>query len=402
MADIVVSFNPATSDLTRVSVPQSARSGGIVFWNESNISLNISFQDGTTMYLPGWYHRHKCGYAGDITWTLRTTLNSPNPPTSEIIVEMYVHGEHFPTDGPIVRQTNGSAEASVTSTNAIVNTGNPPLTSIISAQPADAASSTWAADTSGNLTIKSDNVGTLTTLIQLIAGASPAVKLAAAAVLTECLGNLQVDGNATFTGTSTHTGTATFNGQVTLGSANGIIGGSNTLIGKTSAGDILDAGTTADTYLKSVNNINFQNNGTTQVTVSSNGLRSVNGAYYGTDLSNTIIQSTGSTGTGNTRVQNTDHISLQVPGGSEQLGISSTGCTFAHSINLVNGSLGQLKNFSGTGNGTIATGITNPTAICFNPCTQSGSSQTIGGTTSSSSVITTGAGLAWSATAWHN
>lgn len=395
MADIVAFFNPATSDLTKVTIPQSARSGGIVFWNESNISLNISFQDGTTMYLPGWYHRHKCGYSGDITWSLRTTLNSPNPPTSEVIVEMYVSGEHFPSDGPIVRQTNGSAEASVTSTNAIVNTGNPVLTSIISAQPIDAASPTWAADNSGNLTIKSDNAGTLTTLLQLIAGASPAVKLAAAAVLVECLGDVQVDG------TTTLQGTLVANGQITLGSTAGIIGGTHTLIGKTTAGDILDAGTTADTYLKSLNNINLQVNGSTQVTVSSNGLRAVNGAVYGTDLSNTIIQSTGSSGSGNTRVQNTDHISLQVPGGSEQLGISSTGCTFSHSINFPVGSIGQLSKFNGTGNGTVATGITNPTAISFDPCTASGSSQTIGGTLASSSVVTTGAGLAWQGTAWH-
>lgn len=401
MADIVAAFNPATSDLTKISIPQSARSGGIVFWNESNVSLNISFQDGSTMYLPGWYHRHKCGYAGDISWVLRTTLNSPNPPTSEVIVEMYVSGEHFPTDGPIVRQTNGSAEASVTSTNAIVNTGNPPLTSIISAQPTDAASPTWSADTSGNMTVKSDNVGTLTTLIQLIAGASPSVKLAAASVLVEVLGDLLIDGNTTFTGTSTHTGTATFNGQVTLGGTNGIIGGSHTLIGKTSAGDILDAGTTSDTYLKSANNINFQINGTTQATVNSNGLRAINGALYGTDTSNTIIQSTGSSGSGNTRVQSTDQVNIQVPGGTSQMTATSTGCTFSHSINFPVGSLGQLAKFSGTGNGTVATGVTNPTAICFDPCTASGSSQTIGGTIATSSVVTTGAGLAWQGTAWH-
>ena len=321
----MAAFNPATANLSKVTIPQSARTGGVVFWNESNISLNISFQDGTTMYLPGWYHRHKCGYAGDITWELRTTLNSPNPPTSEIIVEMYVSGEHFPTDGPIVRQTNGSAEASVTSTNAIVNTGNPPLTSIISAQPVDAVSATWSADNSGNLTIKSDNAGTLATLLQLIAGASPSVKIAAASIATEILGVLNLDG------------------QVNLGTG-GIVGGSNTLLGKTAPGDILDAGTTADTYLKSANNIRFQIAGTTQGTMSSNGLQVNTGSFYGVDGSNTIIQSTGTSGSGNTRLQNTDHISIQVPGGSEQMSVTSTAINLQTQTNL-NGQVNATQNF---------------------------------------------------------
>lgn len=351
MADIVTAFNPASTDLTKVSVPQSARTGGIVIWNESNISLNLTFQDGTTMYLPGWYHRHKCGYAGDITWALRTTLNSPNPPTSEVIVEMYTSGEHFPSDGPIVRQTNGSAAAQVTSTNQIVNTGNPPLTNIITAQPNDATAQTWLADTSGNLLIRSDNAGALTNLLQLVAGVGPEVIIAAASVITQIAGAMTVGSDVTVTGHVDATG-----------------------------------------YV-----------------------RAENGSFYGVDGSNTILQSTGTTGSGNTRLQNTDHISLQVPGGSEAIGINSTTTTMessavnvtgtmtlSHSLNLVNGSIGQLKQFSGTGNGTFASGITNPTGIAPDPCTVSGSSQTIGMTVVSSPVVTTGAGLAWSATAWHS
>jgi hypothetical protein len=385
----------STSGNTQLNTNPYPDTRGLIITNESPYMLQVTLsgistfgvtaQTETAILVPSAYN-------GSITLScldyLATSKDSPSYvafiqsfSVSDSLYQIMAKGGS--TGYPIALPRSVSSNLSTNTTNAISNTGNPPLTNFIFAQPTDVTSPTWNGDTSGNLTIKSDNAGTLVTLLQLIAGSSPSVKLAAASIICEILGSLQVDG------------------QITLGT-NGIIGGTNTLIGKTTSGDILDAGSTSDTYLKSVNNVNIQINGTTQVQVSSSGLRAINGAIYGTDTSNTIIQSTGSTGTGNTRVQNTDHISLQVPGGSEQLGISSTGCTFAHSINLVNGSLGQLKNFSGTGNGTVATGITNPTAICFNPCTVSGSTQTIGGTTSSSSVVTTGAGLSWSATAWHN
>jgi hypothetical protein len=81
---------------------------------------------------------------------------------------------------------------------------------------------------------------------------------------------------------------------------------------------------------------------------------------------------------------------------ADQLLATSTGCN----MNLRNGgSLAGLTTFSGTGNGTVSTGLTNPTTIAFDDCTLSGSSQTLGGTIASSSVVTTGAGLAWRGTA---
>ena len=352
-----------------------------------------------------------------------------NAPAKQITVIGYPAGYNPAGTTSLSRMNNiaNPVSTSVTSTNSIVNSGNPPGTSIISATPSDAASATWTADTSGNLTVKGDNSGTLTTLIQLIAGASPSVKLAAAAVLTEALGNLKVDGTfesvgaATCDSTLTVTGTSLLTGAVTASAA------------MTVNGTLTGAG--------------------------SGGIVSTSGAFYGTDGSNTIIQSSGTSGSGNTRLQNTDHISIQVPGGSEAIGVNSSQVTIekslifngqlgvssaadvidastgadtyikcrstgninfqspngttvahfdtsgqlnvAHSIILVNGSIGQLKNLSGTGSATVSTGITNPTSIAFDPCTASGSSQTIGGTIASSTVVTAGAGLAWAATAWH-
>lgn len=83
----------------------------------------------------------------------------------------------------------------LTTATQLINDGNAPLTTIIEATPSDAASSTWKADNSGNLTVKGDNAGALTTLLQLIAGASPAVQLGASSFNTEVLGGLQVDAN---------------------------------------------------------------------------------------------------------------------------------------------------------------------------------------------------------------
>jgi hypothetical protein len=350
------------------------------------------------------------GFTGNLIFTpIQVLSDVSNAPSYAILLDTYGVGEEPTGSYPVALSravvVSGSVNSNVTSTNAILNSGNPGGTSIISAQPSDAAAATWAADNSGNLTVKGDNgTGTLTTLIQLIAGASPAVKLAAATVLVEALGALQVDSTLTVQGNTTLQGNATIQG--------------------------------------------------------SGGVTSTSGAYYGTDPSNTIIQSSGTSGTGNTRIQNTDHISVQVPGGSEVIGVTSSqvtvqqsiifkgllgvsasgdvidastgadtyikcrsggninfqspnGTTVAHfdtsgqlnvshSIILVSGSLGQLKNFSGTGSATVATGITNPTSICFDPCTASGSSQTLGGTIASSSVVTAGAGLAWAGTAWHS
>jgi len=70
------------------------------------------------------------------------------------------------------------------------------------------------------------------------------------------------------------------------------------------------------------------------------------------------------------------------------------------------GTLNALQEFHGTGNGNVNTGVVNPLGLAFNPCTVSGSSQTIGGTIpgggSSTTTVTTGAGLAWSGQVYRN
>jgi hypothetical protein len=65
------------------------------------------------------------------------------------------------------------------------------------------------------------------------------------------------------------------------------------------------------------------------------------------------------------------------------------------------GSFTGVSRFTGTGSGTVATGLTNPFSIMADPCNVSGSSQTFGATRASSSVVTVGAALGWEATAYN-
>lgn len=195
MSDILTVFDPATSTTTQFLAGTNSAFGTTLFWNESNISLFLTFQNGDVLYLPAWYVRHKTGLTGNVnvTWDVHTVLNSGQVPTSEVIVESYNSDEPYPPDGPLVRQANGNTNSTAVG-NTLINTGNAPGTSVIDIQPSGATSPTISADNSGNFSVSGDNAGTLTTLLQLIAGASPAVKLAAATLVTEVLGDMKLDG----------------------------------------------------------------------------------------------------------------------------------------------------------------------------------------------------------------
>ena len=219
----------------------------------------------------------------------------------------------------------------MTATNAISNTGNAPLSNWLAVMPNDALANTFTADTSGNLTVKSDNVGVLTTLLQLIAGASPAVKLAAAAVLTEVLGTLQVDQSADFDSTLNADGAVTFGSTLTVTSDTLL---SNGKLGTAATGDIIDA-SGADTSLK------------------------VRGA--------------------------TNAIHLQAPAGTDVATFAYNQITFNQGLQMANGhiiqfNIGQIKDLNnGTANsGTINHGLTGTPAAVLCVCDTASSSATVG------------------------
>lgn len=422
--NIVTKFDPSSALTGTFNVVFPGNRGKMLVYNESNVNLMLTFSSSDTTYVPAWTAMIYCLNnltSPLVTWSVFSQLTSSGAPISQVVIETFDANEPVPGTypAPLVRQTNiGNAVSTVaTGSSFLLNNGSPPLTNIITATPSDAGSATWNADNSGNLTVKSDNAGTLTTLLQLIAGASPAVKLAAASVLTEALGNLKADGTfesvgaATLDSTLAVTGTSTFTGDVTFnGAGNSITVAHNSLV----------SGNEAVTGTLTVTGDATFNGAGSGVTVANNlavaGTSSLDNGAIVTDGTGGILY-TGKLGVSSAgdvidastgastyfKARSGGAINFQTPDGTTTVSISSSGfLTLVHSLNLVVGSLGQLSTFNGTGNQTVATGVTNPTAIAFDPCTVSGSSQTIGGTVASSSVVTTGSGLAWRGTAWHS
>lgn len=152
--------------------------------------------------------------SGSIKTTFQNNKGiSPANPGAILIVIYFTKGEMPVGTWPVTIPTSVvQGSSTVTVAQSIQNNGNSPTTPIITAQPSDVTgvNPTVLMDNSGNTSISSDNEGVLTTLLQLIAGASPAVKLAAASVLTEALGNMKVDG------TFESVGSAIFDGSITL------------------------------------------------------------------------------------------------------------------------------------------------------------------------------------------
>lgn len=335
----------------------------------------------------------------------------PSPPVTQLFTIYYHPGESVSDIASLGNSPIGIGGTVNTSTvNELINTGQGPGTAIINVQPSDAPAQTWAADNSGNLTIKSDNAGTLSTLLQLIAGASPSVKLAAAAILTEVLGQLQVDGQLTVNNAGT-----------------GIIGSTSMKLGQSASGDILDASGTI-TYLKGASAVYTQvPNGNTQMFVDTTGLTVNSSVKVGaaltalTTLSNASIRSTGhmqlSTSTtdgdvfdaipaGSTYIKGNTGINFQVPNGTDIGNFSNIGVftavgfklsgTDGHNYQLYAGSLSRLSTFSGTGSTTVNHNLGNTPTYVTVVCNASGGSQTQGVTfTSTQATIVSGAGLSW-------
>lgn len=205
---IVDTFDPSlvTSDTFNAGFPNGV--GRIVVYNESNVNLKLSWGSFST-YCPAWTAMLYCISTSNINinWQQQSTLVSTGAPISQVIVEAFDNNETIVGTFPaaLVRQTNigNTVSTAMGGSTSLQNDGNI-QTTIIEATPSGAPSSTVVIDNEGNITIKGNNAGVLTTLLQLIAGASPAVKLAAAATPTEVLGNLQVDGSLNLMPTPTN------------------------------------------------------------------------------------------------------------------------------------------------------------------------------------------------------
>ncbi len=179
--------------------------------NESPYDLDVNLSGQGTITVAPWQRDDiylTRGYTGQCNIVPNLLSTASGSPSSYVVVDGFPQGELTqPMSVPLVRLANiGNSVNTVGGGSSYVqNDGNAGWTSIVESTPTGAASSTVEIDNNGNVTVKGNNAGTLTTLLQLIAGASPAVQLAAASILTEVLGGLQVDKATTLTGAVTAT-----------------------------------------------------------------------------------------------------------------------------------------------------------------------------------------------------
>jgi hypothetical protein len=137
--NIAAIFDPSTSTSDAFTVPQSSANGKMVVYNESNISLQFSFQSGATAYVPAWTALLFHGPFGsvNVSWEHQTILTGAgNAPLSQVVVETYACNEPVPGTypAPLVRQTNiGNSVPLSTSATSISNDGNSANTSVVEA-----------------------------------------------------------------------------------------------------------------------------------------------------------------------------------------------------------------------------------------------------------------------------
>jgi len=158
---VVATFDPSLATTGTIIIPRSSSVGKIVFYNESNIALILSFQNGDTAYVPAWTGTIYCGNFGGqmVTWLQHSTLVSTVTPASVVIVETYLSHECVLNIFPaaLARQTNvgNSITTAVVGTSTLVNDGNAAGTQFIEA--------TVSGDSASAVTLTNDGIFTLGT-----------------------------------------------------------------------------------------------------------------------------------------------------------------------------------------------------------------------------------------------
>lgn len=210
MSSLITSFDPTNASLLDGRGIGIIKTNGInqneqlVLYNSSLVCFQLTFKDETTDIMPPSWAKSfkKGGPISNIQYTPLFTLpaQAGAQPVSLCYGSVYEAGEQVADlNAPLqyVYNIGNSVNTNVNSST-LVNTGNPPLTpNVVNIQPSDVTSGhTLNVDNSGNFSDYSDNGGVLTSLLQLIAGASPKVLIAASNILTNVLGTLQVDNYA--------------------------------------------------------------------------------------------------------------------------------------------------------------------------------------------------------------
>lgn len=359
---LVATFDPSITEQTPRGTGGSFNIGqsgnvGFVITNDSIYGILLYLSNGSNIYIPAWMVYAVCTTipSSEIFWVQQNSLSSSTPPISVVTVELYAKGEHpsgtYPTS--LNRHYIGNVIPVSTAMEFLQNETNPVGTLIIDV--GTVANNNLINIYNDHFILKVLQSGTPHTVLQGNTSGDP-LEIGQAGDNTSILGDLTVDGT-TFISTTNVYGNLSMQSSTIIALLGGYVQANNAV----PALKIKDSAATVRTFLESESNDHLN----IWLLSNSRSLR--------------IKDASGST----LMFFQSDGIHLQS---------TSQAYHFPGA-----GSLTAVSHFSGVGSGTFATGITNPTGIAFNPCTSSGSSQTIGGTIATSSVVTTGAGLAWSA-----
>lgn len=285
---------------------------------------------------------------------------------------VFVIGEKLPPGNWPVTVPAQTVSAKVSTVTDLINDGNISGHQFLESTVSGAPGSTWSFTNDGNASFIGVLVANIVDKLIQISNVDPLLAIGIAGHLTEVLGSLTIDQVLTITGNMIA------NGGMNINTIRDNVAGNVQVT-------LAAAGITIANILTLTSNLNL------------------NGGSIFDSQGNGVIAVTDTGGvTQNTRLQSTSVINFQVPGGTSIAHIDSTGFHLdAGAVAFLSGSFAHVQRFTGTGNGTVATGVTNPFSIVNDACTVSGSSQTIGMTIASSSVVTTGAALAWHGTAYN-
>jgi hypothetical protein len=183
-----------------ISLPASNAGTKVVMYNETPLNIDLDFLNGASDVLHAWEANYWTldGNVDEIDWNIDVdSLNVSNPPINAVFLTLYQPGETlrdktYPM--PLIRQLGGPAQ--LTSSNSLVNTGNPSGTSVVNVN--DPTGTTWTMTNDGLMTLATLVAGALVQILKTNA-TDPLLQLGAAAHLVEILGNLTVDGNLTAT-----------------------------------------------------------------------------------------------------------------------------------------------------------------------------------------------------------
>lgn len=204
----ITSFDP-TASLAGGKIPLGAADAGarILFYNESFYNIKIDFLNGNVDLLHAWEARwwRLDGDTKELDWTIDSTLSAAGSPISLVMGSLYGANEELPGTYPVslFRQANigNTVTTAVGSANSVFNDNNGAGQTVVESTELNSPASNVFIDNQGNAYFAQYAAAAYTKLFQVIAGASagnPSIKMLAAGLLAEILGDLQVDGNLKF------------------------------------------------------------------------------------------------------------------------------------------------------------------------------------------------------------